>query len=94
MDDNLKVMISGLMQTLAKIPPAQRTWDRIVSETLQNPVIKEFHEPPVSRRDHFDNVGTYAFRIHGDPDAVIVKRVRCPGFLTFLSALSFQYRLG
>ena len=79
----MKVMISGLMHTLSKIPPAERTWEKIVSETLQNPVIKEFHEPPVSRRDHFNNVGTHAFRFDGSPDAVIARQVRFPGSLPF-----------
>ena len=76
MDDNLKIMISGLMHTLANIPPIERTWDKILSAVLQSSVLKPHHEPAISRRDHFDNVGTHAFKIHGDPDAAIVKKVR------------------
>jgi len=83
MDDNLKIMISGLMHTLANIPPIERTWDKILSTVLQSSVLKPHPDPAVSRRDHFENIGTHAFRFDGSPDAEIAKKVGRPGFIPF-----------
>jgi len=87
MDDRVKVMISGLMHTLSKIPAEERNWDKILSATLQNPLLQSDPKPIVSRSDHFDNIGTYAFRFPGGvPDEKIVKKVfLLPCFDIYLS---------
>jgi len=76
MDDGLKVMISGMMHALADIPPYERSWDRLVSAMLHNSVISPHPDAPISRSDGFENKGTHAFKFSGDPDPVIVRKVR------------------
>lgn len=74
MDDNLKIMIAGTVKTIANIPPANRTWDAIMSAMLQCPLI-EPSKDAVARADKLIKSGVNVFRFNGSPDAAIVKEV-------------------
>lgn len=40
MDHNLKVIISGTMNRLAKIPEHERTWEMVLADLMENPLLE------------------------------------------------------
>jgi fructose-1,6-bisphosphatase/sedoheptulose 1,7-bisphosphatase-like protein len=74
LDDNLKVMIAGTMRALAQVPVQQRSWEKIVSVMMQNPLI----EPDAASIYHADKLlkeETNFFKVDGSPDQDVVKGV-------------------
>jgi hypothetical protein len=74
LDDELKVMISGVIRAISAIPPEQRTWEKVQSSLMESPIM-EPGEDAISRADRLLKEGTNVFRIDGSPDHAIVKEV-------------------
>ncbi|XP_024537192.1 uncharacterized protein LOC112348594 [Selaginella moellendorffii] len=75
MDEVLKVCISGTTTLLAKVPPEERTWEKVNSMFMQNPLVEPMGDG-ISRADKFLNKSSSDFKIDGSPDAAIVKVVQ------------------
>lgn len=77
MDEALKIMMIGTMKTLAKIPPTERSWDKILSSMMQNSLIEPIpgDSNQVSRTDRVIKSGVNVFKVDGSPDQAIVKEV-------------------
>jgi len=77
MDDSLKIMITGTMKALEKIPPAERSWDMVLSTMMQNSLIEPIPGDgnKVSRVDRVIKEGINVFKVDGSPDQAIVKEV-------------------
>ncbi|OBZ69931.1 hypothetical protein A0H81_10532 [Grifola frondosa] len=52
------VMIAGVNRTLALIPPAERSFDRVIKTCLQCPLLEDEQDHVVERKSHFymDNI--------------------------------------
>ncbi|GAB1312313.1 hypothetical protein MFIFM68171_02523 [Madurella fahalii] len=74
-DSRLKVMIAGAVKTIAQIPAADRTWDRIVAALMQCPLMEPDGDA-VKRTDKLIKSGVNVFRFDGSPDTAIVKEVQ------------------
>jgi len=74
MDDELKIMISGTLHLLEKIPPKERTWDKVMSTMMQASLL-EPSDGKVDRVDKLLKSGVNVFKFDGSPDAAIVKEV-------------------
>lgn len=75
MDDELKIMISSVLQALGKIAPAERTWETVMSTMMQNALLEPMQEGKVDRVDRLIKPGKHAFKFYGSPDEAIVKEV-------------------
>lgn len=86
MDDALKVMMIGTMKALAKIPPTERSWDKILSTMMQNSLIEPIpgDANQISRTDRVIKSGVNVFKFDGSPDQAIVKEV-CTLLVNFTS---------
>lgn len=74
LDDELQIMIAGTMKTLAKIPDQDRSWDKLMSALLQNPLM-EPDGPPIFKADSLSKGDTNVFKVDGSPDSAIVREV-------------------
>lgn len=74
MDDHLKVIISGTMRNLAKLPSNQRTAKNVESVMMNNTLL-EPEEKAVERADRIIKDDMNYFKIDGSPDNIVVKEV-------------------
>ncbi|XP_024537194.1 uncharacterized protein LOC112348596 [Selaginella moellendorffii] len=75
MDEVLKVCIAGTTDLLAKVPPKERTWEKVNSMFMQNPLVEPMGDG-ISRADKFLNKSSNDFKFDRSPDAVIVRAVQ------------------
>jgi len=76
MDDELKVILSGTLRTLQKIPAHERSWERIMGDMRQNSLLETTPHDEVTRVDSLAKEGLHAFNFDGNPDSAIVNEVR------------------
>lgn len=69
MDEDLLVIMSGTMRSLAKIPSAQRTWDVVRATMMQNPMLAP-DTASVHQRATFPMPKTWEFTGDCDPSAI------------------------
>lgn len=78
MDEHLKIMIAATTRLIRGIPPTERTWEKVVSAMMQNPLI-EPTDSEINRADKLIKEGTNVFKFDGSPDNAIVNEVLiCP----------------
>ncbi|KAJ6620954.1 hypothetical protein B0H10DRAFT_1875405 [Mycena sp. CBHHK59/15] len=75
MDDKLKIMIAGTMRVLSKIPPPQRSWDKVIETMMQNTLLEPVGSDNINRVDKFIKEGTNVFKFDGSPDTTIMREV-------------------
>jgi len=75
MDEELKIMIAGTTRQIAKIPVADRNFEKLVSVMMQNPLLEPTDLAAVHHSDTFQKNGTNAFKFDGSPDSSIVREV-------------------
>ncbi|XP_024534186.1 uncharacterized protein LOC112347482 [Selaginella moellendorffii] len=83
MDEVLKVCIAGTTTLLAKVPPEERTWEKVNSMFMQNPLVEPMGDG-VSRADKFINKSSNDFKFDGSPDSAIVRAVQT-WFVNFIA---------
>lgn len=49
MDDEMKIMMSGTLRALAKVPPAERSWETVLSTLVQNSLLEPLEQGKVDR---------------------------------------------
>ncbi|KAK5048602.1 hypothetical protein LTR84_005693 [Exophiala bonariae] len=76
MDDELKIMIAGTMKDLGRVPPNQRSWDKVISIFMQNPLLEPHSDPELVRADKFIKNSSGDFKFDGSPNAAIVQEVK------------------
>ncbi|KAJ7200675.1 hypothetical protein B0H12DRAFT_1036650 [Mycena haematopus] len=74
MDNNLKIMIAATMRALAKVPPQQRSWEKVLEVMMQNPLLVT-DETGTSRAEKLVKDETNFFRVDGSPDPNVVREV-------------------
>ncbi|QGI59999.1 hypothetical protein CEK26_003978 [Fusarium fujikuroi] len=74
LDDEMKIMITGLTKQLGKLSPNDRTWDAIVSLCAQSPFLAPLDDG-IARTDSLVKNSSSAFKTDGSPDSGIVKEV-------------------
>jgi len=67
-------MIAGTMRALAKVPIQQRSWEKVLSVMMQNPLL-EPETSGIARADKLVKEGTNVFLVDGSPDPNIVREV-------------------
>ncbi|KAJ6457703.1 hypothetical protein C8R45DRAFT_1110451 [Mycena sanguinolenta] len=72
MDENLKIMIAATMRALAKVPPQQRSWEKVLEVMMQNPLLVA-ETSGVSRAEKLVKEETNVFLIDGSPDPNVVE---------------------
>jgi len=73
-DEKLKIMIVGTLQTLAYEP--DKSWDKMVSAMARNGFVEQDENSAVNKATAFIKGGTSAFKFDGSPDSSIVREVR------------------
>lgn len=74
LDDQLKIMIDGTMQALVKMPPQQRSWEKVLEVMMQNPLL-EPEASGISRADKLIKEETNFFKVDGSPHLDVVREV-------------------
>jgi len=74
MDDHLKIMIAATMKSLSQLKPEDRSWDRVMSNMMQNPLLEPSTDA-LNRADKLIKHEAHNFKFDGSPDAAIVKEV-------------------
>lgn len=74
MDDDIKMNIFGATKTINRLQPEERTWDNVVREMSQSPLLKP-NGDAVARSDKFIKEGFTYFKFDGSPDKSIVREV-------------------
>ncbi|KAJ7234292.1 hypothetical protein C8J57DRAFT_1729207 [Mycena rebaudengoi] len=74
LDDQLKIMIDGTMQALVKIPPQQRSWEKVLEVMMQNALL-EPAASGISRADKLIKEETNFFKVDGSPHLDVVREI-------------------
>jgi len=77
MDEQLKIIIAGTNRELEKVPAADRTWDKVISVFMQNPLIEPLDTPQatIARADKLIKTGSNVFKVNREHDDGIVREV-------------------
>jgi len=77
MDDELKIIIAGTNRELEKVPALDRTWDKVISVFMQNPLIEPMDTPTanIARADKLIKNDSNVFKVDREHDDGIVREV-------------------
>ncbi|KAJ7827804.1 hypothetical protein B0H13DRAFT_2680337 [Mycena leptocephala] len=77
MDEQLKIMIAGTHRELEKVPAKDRSWDKVISVFMQNPLIEpvETLTANIVRADKLIKVGSNFFKVERQYDDGVVREV-------------------
>ncbi|KAI5839050.1 hypothetical protein DFP73DRAFT_587912 [Morchella snyderi] len=76
MDEQLKVMITATTKVISKIPPEERSWEKVISALKNNSLIEPMEGGNIDRTaDPLTKSGTNVFKVDGSPNNAIVKEV-------------------
>jgi len=75
MDEALKVIISGTLHTLARIPKDERTWGTIMEAVRQNGLFEAAPEDEMTRVKSLIREGHHTFKFDGSPEPATVREV-------------------
>jgi hypothetical protein len=75
MDSELKVILSGTIDTLKNIPAKDRTWGRILEAMQRNSLLETTQNDETTRLRSLTKERSHTFKFDGSPDPAIVREV-------------------